>query len=412
MSIISIFYISLAFLLLYECTADSYNSYLYNSYLYSSYNTYYSDYFKSGSNIFNSNYFNSGTNPFKYISIVNSNTFLISHSIYNDNSFVSSNSNNNNDLGSQTYLTVINSYSYIQSQQHLYKSSYITQKPIFLPTIAPTLLEGPTFKPSSDPDIPSIIFTTELTLSDVQTNYLDELAQQSVIIATANAMNISENFVTFVSSSVLLNRKLIDIQLLSFNLIATTKTSIPLEGKYSVFINNPSSLFTTLSNTMTDAVSNGVFTNYLVAASLKLNSTVTASASVSGITIIQLNVSNYNTLSPSSSPTTTSPLSSPTSSPLSSPSSSPSSSPTISNIKGSYSDSQTDYYYIILYTFVSFVSFYTLFYVIHKSYTYYKLTKIRLRRYMPKMIIRRLGQQHNRDTINAENIELLIVNNE
>ena len=410
MSIISIFYISLAFLLLYECTADSYNSYLYNSYLYSSYNTYYSDYFKSGYfksgyNHFNSNYFNSGTNPFKYISIVNSNTLLISHSLYNDNSFVSSNSYNNNDLGSQTYLTRIHSYSYIQSQQHLYKSSYITQKPIFLPTISPTLLEGPTFKPSSDPDIPSIIFTTELTLSNVQTNYLDELAQQSVVIATANSMNISDNFVTFVSSSVLQNRKILDIQLLSFNLIATTKTSIPLQGKYSVFINNPSSLFTTLSNTMTDAVSNGVFTNYLVAASLKLNSTVTASASVSGITIIQLNVSNYNTLTPSSSPTTTSPSSSPTTT-------SPSSSPTKPNIKGTFSGSQTDYYYIILYTLVSFVSFYTLFYVIHKSYTYYKLTKIRLRRYMPKMIIRRLGQQHNRDTTNAENIELLIVNNE
>jgi len=165
MSIITIFYILLDLLLLYECTADSFNSYSYNSY-----NTYYSDYFKSGSNNFNSNYFKSGsnnfksnyfnsrTNPFNYISIVNSNTLLISHSLYNDNSFVSSNSNSNNNLGSRTYLTVINSYSYIQSQQHLYQSSYITQTPTFLPTIAPTSLEGPTFKPSSDPDIPFITF--------------------------------------------------------------------------------------------------------------------------------------------------------------------------------------------------------------------------------------------------------------
>jgi len=394
MSIITIFYILLDLLLLYECTADSFNSYSYNSY-----NTYYSDYFKSGSNNFNSNYFKSGsnnfksnyfnsrTNPFNYISIVNSNTLLISHSLYNDNSFVSSNSNSNNNLGSRTYLTVINSYSYIQSQQHLYQSSYITQTPTFLPTIAPTSLEGPTFKPSSDPDIPFITFTTELTLSNVQTNYLDELAQQSVVIATANSMNISENFITFVSSSVLQNRKMVEIKLLSFNLIATTKTSIPLEGQYSVFLNNPTSLFTTLSNTMTAAVLNGAFTNYLVLASLKLNSTATASSSVSSITIIQLNVSNYNTSNPTSSPTT-------------------------ANIKGSYSDSQTDYYYIILYTFVSFVSFYVLFYVTNKCYTYYKVTRIRLRRYMPKMIIRRLGQQHNRDAINAENIELLIINNE
>ena len=378
MSIISIFYISLALLLLYECRA-----YSYNSYLYSSYNTCYSDNFKSGYSHFNSDYFN-------YISIVKSNTLLISHSLYNDNSFVSSNSNNNNDLGSQTYLTRIYSYSYIKSQQHLYQSSfssYITQNPTFLPTIAPTALEGPTSKPSLVPDIPSITFTTGLTLSNIQTNYLDEFAQQSVIIATANSMNISEKFVTFVSSSVLQNRKMVNIQLLSFNLFATTKTSIPLEGQYSIFLNNPSSLFTALSNTMTTAVLNGAFTNYLIAASLKLNSTATASASVSGITIIQINGTNSITSGPTSSPTKP-------------------------NIKGAYPGSQTDYYYIILYTFISFVSFYTLFYVINKCYIYYKIKKIRLRRYMPKMIIRRLGQQNNRDAINAENIELLIVNNE
>ena len=160
-----------------------------------------------------------------------------------------------------------------------------------------------------------------------------------------------------------------------------------MEGQYSIFLNNPSSLFTTLSNTMTTAVLNGAFTNYLIAASLKLNSTATVSASVSGITIIQINGTNSITSGPTSSPTKP-------------------------NIKGAYPGSQTDYYYIILYTFISFVSFYTLFYVINKCYIYYKIKKIRLRRYMPKMIIRRLGQQNNRDAINAENIELLIVNNE
>ena len=375
MSIITIFYILLDLLLLYECRA-----YSYNSHLYSSYNTCYSDYFKSGFSHFNSDYFN-------YISIVNSNTLLISHSLYNDNSFVSSNSNSNNNLGSQTYLTIINSYSYIKSQQHLYQSSYITQNPTFLPTIAPTSLEGLTSRPTLAPDIPSITFTTGITLSNVQTNYLDELAQQSVIIATANSMNISDKLVTFVSSSVLQNRKMINIELLSFNLFATTKTSIPLEGQYSIFLNNPTGLFTTLSNTMTAAVLNGAFTNYLILASLKLNSTATVSAAVSGITIIQINGTNSITSTPTSTPTKP-------------------------NIKGAYSNFQTDYYYIILYTFISFVSFYILFYLINKCYIYYKIKKIRMRRYMPKMIIRRLGQQDNRETINAENIELLIVNNE
>jgi hypothetical protein len=383
MHIISIFYISFAFLLLYDCSAYSY------SHLHSSYNTYYSDYFNSGSNHFNSNYFNS--NPFKYISIINSNTFLISKLIYNDNSVLSSNSNSNNDLGSQTYLTRIYSYSYVQSQKHLYHSSspaYITRNPTFLPTTAPTSPEGTTI-------IPSITFVTDLTLSNVQTNYLDELAQQSVVIATANSMNISIDFVTFVSSSVLQNRKLIGIQLLSFNLITTTKTSIPLEGKYSVFLNNPSSLFTSLSNTMTTAVLNGVFTNCLVAASLKLNSTATVTASVSSISIIQINGTNFMTASPSSIPTSASPSSIPTS-------------------YKTGSSSQTNYYYILLYIFGSFVSFWLLFYITIVFRKFYIKKRIRLRRYMPQMIIRKLGAQNinTRETINAEDIELLIVNNE
>jgi hypothetical protein len=198
---------------------------------------------------------------------------------------------------------------------------------------------------------------------------LDDLAQQSVIIATANSMNISIDFVSFVSSSVLQNRKMSSIELLSFNLLATTKTSIPLVGKYSVFTSDPMSLFTTLSNTMTTSVANGAFTNYLVAASLQLNSTTTASASVSGITIVQI---NGTTISATISPTST---------------------PTILNQYGAISLDKTDYYYILLYTFVSFTSFCFLLFIINKCYIYYKMKMSRLRRcmlYLPSTV-RRLG---------------------
>jgi hypothetical protein len=231
--------------------------------------------------------------------------------------------------------------------------AYITQTP----TISPT--------PSPTSNMPIISFTTDLTLSNVQTNYLDDLAQQSVVIATANSMNISIDFVSFVSSSVLQNRKMSSIELLSFNLLATTKTSIPLVGKYSVFTSDPMSLFTTLSNTMTTSVANGAFTNYLVAASLQLNSTATATASVSGITIVQI---NGTTISPTSSPT-------------------------IVNQYGAISPDKTDYYYILLYTFVSFTSFCFLLYIINKCYIFYKKKMSRLRRcmlYLPSTI-RRLG---------------------
>ena len=450
MPILTIFYISLAFLLLYDCSAYSYNSY--NSYYFNS------NFFNSGSKHFNSNFFNSGTiaysnnfasNPFKYISFINSNfvssnshIYSILSSSFTPNAIVSSKSkSNSNYICSNPYLTFINSYSIIQSQQKSYllssyilpyitqnptitptisptllmptlEPTYITENPTILPTIAPTSLmptseppyitENPTITPTVAPTslMPVISFTTDLTLSNVQTNYLDDLAQQSVVIATANSMNISVDFVTFVSSSVLQNRKMSSIELLSFNLLATTKTSIPLVGKYSVFTSDPMSLFTTLSNTMTTAVANGAFTNYLVAASLQLNSTTTSSASVSGITIVQIN-------------TTTTIIS-------------PTSSPTILNqqdVTGPYY--QTNYYYILLYIFGSFVSFWLLVYIV---IVFYKRKRRRLAKYIMNLPsnVRQLGahsiiersieqpntiqNNSNNNINNTEDIKLIIDN--
>jgi DNA-binding protein len=268
--------------------------------------------------------------------------------------------------------------------------TYITENPTILPTVAPTsimpttepsdtyayITHNPTVAPTVAPTsiMPVISFTTDLTLSNVQTNYLDNLAQQSVIIATANSMNISVDFVTFVSSSVSKDIKIRDIQLLSFNLIATTKTYIPLVGKYSVFTSDPMSLFTALSNTMTSAVSNGVFTNYLVAVSLQLNSTATASASVSGITIVQINTTTT-IISPTSTPTTASPTSSPT---------------ILNQYDVTSPYSQTNYYYILLYIFGSFVSFWLLVYIV---IVFYKRKRRRLAKYIMNLpsTVRQLG---------------------
>ena len=97
MPIITIFYISLAFLLLYDCSAYSHSQ--------GSYNSYYSNYFNSGLFGFNSNAFN-------YKSFVSLNT----RSFVNSNTLVSSKSVDN--FG--PYLSLINSYSYIQSQSKKY----------------------------------------------------------------------------------------------------------------------------------------------------------------------------------------------------------------------------------------------------------------------------------------------------
>ena len=495
MPIITIFYITLAFLLLYDCSAYSNSQGSYNTYYYSNY--FNSNYFNSGSVGFNSNAFNSrsfvSSDIFKYISFVGSNTLVSSSSFVilessNYKSFVSSKSIKNFD----PYLSLINSSPSIQSQSKTYsisssissKSSsisssisskswnnllsvikesfhisvstatympsvsptYMPQIPTQIVTVAPTWAPtslSPTIAPTSAPTympqiptqivtvaptwsptsllptvaptslsqtiaptsqpilVPIISFTSDLTISNVQTNYLDSLAQESIVIATANSMNISADFVTFVSSSVSKDIKISNIRLLSFNLIATTKTSIPLQDKYSTFISNPTSLYTSLSNTMNAAVSNGVFTNYLVAASLKMNSTATVSASIASITISSVTIETNGSISPTSIPT--------------------------SYTIGITTPNNTDYYYILLYTFVSFVLFFALIYIIVKCYINYKQRRMRLilSKCMSQFLQRqnrerRQGQrkiqiQRKRqigETINTENIELLIVNNE
>jgi hypothetical protein len=269
------------------------------------------------------------------------------------------------------------------------------------PTWSPTSL-SPTVAPTSQQiQVPVISFTSDLTISNVQTNYLDVSAQESIVLATANSMNISADFVTFVSSSVSIDVKINVVRLLSFTLTATTKTSIPLQGKYSTFISNPTSLYASLSNTINTAVSNGAFTSYLVAASLKMNSTTTASASIASISISSVIIeTNGSTISPTSTPTFY----------------------TI----GINSPNNTDYYYILLYTFVSFVLFFALIYIIVKCYINYKQRRMRLilSKCMTQFLQRqsrerKQGQrkiqiQRQRQiggTVNTENIELLIVNN-
>jgi hypothetical protein len=270
----------------------------------------------------------------------------------------------------------VSSYKYSTHILTVVPSSYVQIYSTLRPTLAPTLQNTlePTLQNTLAPTLqntlaPSISFTTDLTLSNVKSAYLDSVAQQSVIIAQALTMNISSSFITFVSSSLSNDVKYRKIRLLSYNLLVTTKTIIILQGKYSEFVNNPESLFTTLSTTMTNAVTSGTFTNNLVTVSLQLNSSSTTSASVASISIslpiIQTN--NNTSFSPSSSPSSFSPSSSPSSfSPSSSPSSfSPSSSPSSFSPSSSPSSFRTNYYHIFVPIFISFIAIYFLVYSVN-----------------------------------------------
>ena len=195
---------------------------------------------------------------------------------------------------------------------------------------------------------------------------MDSFAQQSVIIAQALTMNISSEFITFVSSSLSNDVKYKKIRLLSYNLLVTTKTIIILQGKYSEFVNNPEILFTTLSTTMTNAVTSGAFTNNLVAVSVQLNSSSTTSASVASISIslpiIQTN--NNTSVSPSFTPSF-----SPSFRPSFTPSFSPSFRP---------SSFRTNYYHIFVPIFISFITIYFLVYSVNMVQLLLNLWTIKL----------------------------------
>jgi hypothetical protein len=205
-------------------------------------------------------------------------------------------------------------------------------------------------------------------------------------------MNISVTYVTFVSSSILQSQKNRDIQIQGFNLIATTKTSIPLQGKYSVFVSNPNSLFTTLSTNMINAVSSGVFTNYLVAASLALNSTSTIAASVATITVSapiienSLDTTLVPTLAPTLAPTLT-----------------PTLAPTYTTIHDKITKTPKVFYVIFLYIWFTLLLFGLL---VH----YMKQTQIYCKKKMLSTSVPLVEDEE--EEVREENIILTVVNNE
>jgi len=425
MSIISIFY-TITMLLLYDCSASKELSFKFQSFNPTYSNVFNSNVFNSNafnSNAFNSNAFNSKSINYKtnsYLTIlsqyqkisINYYSLSISLSIENTLSWnqmlsiiqtISTKSTSRvYSRASEPYMapTLSPILAPIQTASPTmapYINPIITNPPSLPPTSLPTLnfktalptSFAPTYMPTFvDTFVPIMSFTTDLTLSNVQTNILDLDAQQSVIIATANSMNISIEFVTFVSSSIFKNQILNQFKLLSFNLIATTKTSIPLKGKYSTFASNPISLFTSLSTTMNTALTSGAFTNYLVTASIQLNSTATSSASVSSVSILAPIIEiNGTTLIPTSTPTQ-------------------------SNLKG-HVTKKKNFYYLFLYLSVSCISVFLLVYFIEIFRKYLKM-KRKMKRNTNAALARltTLAEINAASkVINAEDIQILIVNN-
>jgi hypothetical protein len=258
----------------------------------------YSGYFNS--NNFNSNNFNSNN--------FNSNNF-------NSNNFNSNNFNSGKLHYSSHMLTMIpSSYSQMVSLNTIFSissSPLATLKPSPPNTLSPSPLA--TLSPSTT--FRSVLsFTSDIGLSNVKTVDLDLAAQESIISAQALTMNISSDDITFVSSSVSKNSKLMIFKptknlfrsadshsswsmtdkVSSYNLLVTTKTVIIVNSE------DPDIVFESLSSALNNAVTSGTFTQHLVEISVKLNSSATASASILSVTNSEpIIISPLPTLSPS-----------------------------------------------------------------------------------------------------------------
>ena len=136
----------------------------------------------------------------------------------------------------------------------------------------------PSSEPSSELFPESMIsFETMLSLSGLTESVLDESAQQSVAIATANSANISIEFVSFLQQTLKnVNAFAKTIQSQTYDIDATTQLNVPVSG-------SPDSLYLILTTNIANSVGNGDFNAFLMSASIALNSTSTQNAVSKGV---------------------------------------------------------------------------------------------------------------------------------
>ena len=241
----------------------------------------------TNSNYLASNYFNSGHSRKFASNYFDSNFFyacnsknLVSSSSMNYLTMVLSIKQNSvpqhYSLSSMNYLTMV-----LSLKQNSVPHHYSLSAPSLIPSPSPSLI--PTPSPSFSPDQPLLTFESSMYLSGLTKPELDNSAQQAIIIATSKSMNVSLNFVKFISQKmattiVAIQSFHIFLQSPTYTIVAVTEITIPL-SQYD----NPTLLYSSLKTKLLESVGNGNFNTFLVAASIALNSTSTQNAVLLGI---------------------------------------------------------------------------------------------------------------------------------
>ena len=241
----------------------------------------------TNSNYLASNYFNSGHSRQFASNYFDSNLFyacnsknLVSSSSMNYLTMVLSIKQNSvhqhYSLSSMNYLTMV-----LSLKQNSVHHHYSLSAPSLIPSPSPSLIPSPS--PSFSPDQPLLTFESSMYLSGLTKPELDNSAQQAIIIATSKSMNVSLNFVKFISQKmattiVAIQSFHIFLQSPTYTIVAVTEITIPL-SQYD----NPTLLYSSLKTKLLESVGNGNFNTFLVAASIALNSTSTQNAVLLGI---------------------------------------------------------------------------------------------------------------------------------
>ena len=277
--------------------------------------------YSMNSNYFASNYFNSGHSRQFASNYFDSNFFyacnsqnLVSSSSMNYLTMVSSIKQNSvpqhyspSSFSSMNYLTMVSSIKQNSVPQHysLSAASSIPSpfpslipspmpslspslihssipSPSLIPSLIPSPIPFPSPSPSFSPDQPLLTFESFMSLSGLTKPELDNSAQTAIVIATSKSMNISLNFVKFISQKLLTQSAIqyfqIFLQSQTYTIVAVTEVTIPLSKT-----DNPSIIYSDLKTKLLESVGNGNFNTFLVAASIALNSTSTQNAVLLGI---------------------------------------------------------------------------------------------------------------------------------
>jgi len=123
-----------------------------------------------------------------------------------------------------------------------------------------------------------------MSLSGILKPFLDDLAQTSVVIATAQSANVSTSFVFFIKQELTNGVPNKFLKSVSYDIDATTQLNVPTNGK------SPQTLYDSVVSNLVNSVSNGDFNAFLMSASIALNSSSTQNAFSNGVVLTPMTV--------------------------------------------------------------------------------------------------------------------------